>query len=50
MIRAGVVGFKCFLSDSGVSEFPHVTPNDLHEVFAVLNGTGTVLAVSNIKN
>lgn len=46
LIRAGVVGFKCFLTDSGVSEFPNVTPADLTKVFAVLNGTGTVLAVS----
>ncbi|KAL0893835.1 hypothetical protein ABMA27_013959 [Loxostege sticticalis] len=44
LIRAGVVGFKCFLTDSGVSEFPNVTPADLTKVFAVLNGTGTVLA------
>ncbi|KAI8435063.1 hypothetical protein MSG28_003473 [Choristoneura fumiferana] len=44
LIRAGVVGFKCFLSDSGVSEFPNITPEELDSVFSVLNGTGTVLA------
>ncbi|CAG9783698.1 unnamed protein product [Diatraea saccharalis] len=44
LIKAGVVGFKCFLTDSGISEFPMVTRNDLAEAFAVLNGSGTVLA------
>ncbi|KAJ0180484.1 hypothetical protein K1T71_003888 [Dendrolimus kikuchii] len=44
MIRAGVVGFKCFLSDSGVSEFPYVTLDELENAFSHLNGTGTVLA------
>lgn len=47
MIRAGVVGFKCFLINSGVPEFPNITPEELINVFKVLNGTGTVLAVSN---
>jgi allantoinase len=27
---AGVVGFKCFLIDSGVQEFPHVSEGELH--------------------
>jgi allantoinase len=27
--EAGVLGFKCFLLDSGVEEFPHLTPTDL---------------------
>ncbi|XP_063359509.1 allantoinase-like [Cydia amplana] len=44
MIKAGVVGFKCYLIDSGVSEFPNITPGELDNVFSVLNGTGTVLA------
>lgn len=46
MIDAGVVGFKCFLIDSGVSEFPYVTPEALDEALVYLNGTGTVLAVN----
>ncbi|XP_059054410.1 allantoinase-like [Achroia grisella] len=53
MIDAGVVGFKCFLINSGVSEFPDVTPEDLQNTFAILNGTGTVLAIHaemNIEN
>ncbi|CAH0701847.1 unnamed protein product [Spodoptera exigua] len=44
MIKAGVVGFKCFLINSGVSEFPYVTPEALDEALVYLNGTGTVLA------
>lgn len=31
MTEAGVVGFKCFLIDSGVAEFAHVTEADLRE-------------------
>ncbi|XP_053623551.1 allantoinase-like isoform X2 [Plodia interpunctella] len=44
MIKAGVVGFKAFLIDSGVPEFPNINNDQLKKVFAVLNGTGTVLA------
>ncbi|KAJ2952789.1 hypothetical protein O0L34_g7148 [Tuta absoluta] len=44
MIKAGVVGFKCFLIKSGVSEFPYITADELPDVFKVLNGTETVLA------
>lgn len=32
LLRAGVLGFKCFLSPSGVDEFPHVTEPDLLQV------------------
>lgn len=46
MIKAGVVGFKCFLIHSGVDEFPHVTDSDLHAALEHLKGTGTVLLVS----
>jgi allantoinase len=31
LARAGVLGFKCFLSPSGVDEFPHVSESDLRE-------------------
>ncbi|XP_041977076.1 allantoinase-like [Aricia agestis] len=44
LMEAGVVGFKGFLIDSGVSEFPNVMPDELEKVFNVLNGTDTVLA------
>uniref|UniRef100_A0AAZ3QYJ5 allantoinase n=1 Tax=Oncorhynchus tshawytscha TaxID=74940 RepID=A0AAZ3QYJ5_ONCTS len=43
MIRAGVAGFKCFLIQSGVEEFPHVTDGDLHIAMKQLQGTGSVL-------
>ena len=33
---AGVRGFKCFLSPSGVDEFPHVTERDLRESLPIL--------------
>ncbi len=32
LLRAGVLGVKCFLSPSGVEEFPHVTETDLLQV------------------
>jgi allantoinase len=32
--EAGVFGFKCFLADSGVEEFPHLTPAQLCEHLA----------------
>ena len=34
--RAGVFGFKCFLLDSGVPEFPPLTPEDLHDYLTTL--------------
>lgn len=49
MVNAGVVGFKCFLINSGVSEFPYVNEDDLDKAFLHLNGTGTVLAVSMVQ-
>ena len=42
---AGVCAFKCFLSPSGVSEFPNVTEADLREAFPVLARTGLCLMV-----
>uniref|UniRef100_A0A2A4K6D3 allantoinase n=1 Tax=Heliothis virescens TaxID=7102 RepID=A0A2A4K6D3_HELVI len=44
LVKAGVVGFKCFLCPSGVDEFPNVGPEDLEKAFAALEGTGSVLA------
>ncbi|XP_048397652.2 allantoinase, mitochondrial [Stegostoma tigrinum] len=43
MIKAGVPGFKCFLINSGVDEFPHVTEADLQPALSQLQGTGRVL-------
>jgi len=36
LAAAGVRGFKCFLSPSGVDEFGHVTEADLHEALPYL--------------
>jgi allantoinase len=38
LVSKGVLGFKCFLSPSGVDEFRHVTEADLHEALPVLAG------------
>jgi allantoinase len=45
LARAGVLGFKCFLSPSGVDEFPHVTAEDLREALPVLARLGLPLLV-----
>ncbi|CAK1552085.1 unnamed protein product [Leptosia nina] len=50
MIKAGVVGFKGFLVDSGVPEFPNLQIDDLDKVFAAFNGTNTVLAFHSELN
>ena len=42
---AGVCAFKCFLSPSGVPEFPSVTEADLRESLPVLARTGLALMV-----
>jgi allantoinase len=42
---AGACAFKCFLSPSGVPEFPHVEESDLREAFPVLARLGLVLMV-----
>lgn len=36
LIRAGVVGVKCFLTHSGIDEFPNVTEQDLDEAMPIL--------------
>jgi allantoinase len=42
---AGVFGFKCFLVDSGVDEFPHLRPGDLEDYLEVLAGLGSPLLI-----
>lgn len=42
---AGVRAFKCFLSPSGVDEFPAVTESDLREAFPILARLGLPLMV-----
>jgi allantoinase len=36
MIQAGVVGVKCFLTHSGIDEFPNVTEQDLDEAMPII--------------
>ena len=43
LAEAGVLGFKCFLIDSGVKEFPHVEEADLRAAMPVLAASGRVL-------
>jgi allantoinase len=43
MHAAGVVGFKCFLVDSGVAEFRHVTEEDLRAALPELKRLGSLL-------
>ena len=43
--RAGVLGFKCFLTHSGVEEFPNVTEAELREAMPVLAELGAPLLV-----
>lgn len=43
--KAGVLGFKCFLIDSGSEHFPPVGLDDLEQALAMLAGLGTPLLV-----
>lgn len=43
--RAGVFGFKCFLADSGVPEFPPLNHEQLEEYLPALAGFGGLLIV-----
>jgi allantoinase len=45
LAAAGVRAFKCFLTPSGVDEFPAVTERDLRDAFPVLERTGLPLMV-----
>ncbi|KDQ50281.1 hypothetical protein JAAARDRAFT_142213 [Jaapia argillacea MUCL 33604] len=44
LVQAGVKGFKCFLIESGVDEFPCVDEQDLVKAVGALEGTPTVLS------
>jgi allantoinase len=37
LLNSGVKGFKCFLCDSGVEEFPGVAPKDVEKAMSKLN-------------
>jgi allantoinase len=45
LLAQGVVGFKCFLIDSGVEEFPNVTEADLRVTLPALTKLGALLIV-----
>src|SRR5487761_1137777 len=45
MHEAGVIGFKCFLLDSGVPEFPPLDVTELRSAMAVLAGLDATLVV-----
>ena len=42
---AGVFGFKCFLLDSGVEEFPHLAPGDFADAMAETARLGALMVV-----
>jgi allantoinase len=42
---AGVVGFKCFASDSGVPEFPPLPYEDMRDAFAAIASFGGLIIV-----
>ncbi|KAI0294990.1 allantoinase [Russula brevipes] len=43
LVEAGVKGFKCFMIESGVEEFPCVSESDLRPAMSTLKDTGSVL-------
>ena len=45
MVRRGVLGFKCFLSPSGVDEFEHVDDADLEGALPIIARLGVPLLV-----
>jgi allantoinase len=45
LVRAGVLGFKCFLSPSGVDEFENVTERDLREAMPIVSRLNVPLLV-----
>lgn len=45
MVRAGIMGFKCFLIDSGVDEFPMSDERTLREAMPILARLGVPLLV-----
>lgn len=45
LIKAGVRGFKAFLTHSGIDEFPNVTEEDLHQAMPIIAAHGLPLLV-----
>ena len=45
LYEAGVLGFKCFLANSGSEDFPPLNAGQVHDALAVLRDLGSVLLV-----
>src|SRR5580704_2498813 len=45
LLDAGVVGFKCFLIDSGIAEFPPLSKQELRAAMAALADSGAAMIV-----
>ncbi len=45
MAKAGVLGVKCFLTHSGIEDFPNVAATDLEEAMPIIAGLGIPLLV-----
>jgi len=45
MLKHGALGFKCFLIDSGVAEFKHLSASELEEALRAMRGTNAPLLV-----
>lgn len=45
LLDAGVVGFKCFLIDSGIPDFPPLSRDELRAAMAALAGSGAPVIV-----
>lgn len=45
LAAAGALGYKTFLSPSGIDEFPHTTREDLHKAMPILRDLGLPLLV-----
>ena len=43
--EAGVLGFKCFLTNSGSADFPPLNARQVHDALAILSDLGSVLLV-----
>ncbi|MBX2888202.1 MAG: allantoinase AllB [Ferruginibacter sp.] len=43
LINAGVLGIKCFLTHSGIDEFPNVNFDEVADALEILHGTGVPL-------
>lgn len=45
MLKSGALGMKCFLSPSGIDDFPHSSPEDIVAAMPVLREAGVPLLV-----